>query len=74
MKLSINDIGGEVVKKDYRYTVTDNTHLNNLVVSSTTMKANKSTNGHKHKGQEEVYMFISIKISIKTICLGVINV
>ena len=58
MKLSVDNIGGEVVKKDYRYTVTDNTHLKNLVVSSTTMKANKSTNGHKHKGQEEVYMFI----------------
>ena len=58
MKLSVDNIGGKVVKKDYRYTVTDNTHLKNLVVSSTTMKANKSTNGHKHKGQEEVYMFI----------------
>jgi mannose-6-phosphate isomerase-like protein (cupin superfamily) len=57
-KISIKDVGGEVVKKDYRYTVTDNTHLKNLVVSSTTMKANKSTNGHTHEGQEEVYMFI----------------
>ena len=58
MGLTLNDIGGEVVKKDYRYEVKDNTHLKNLVVSSTTMKANKSTNGHSHKGQEEVYMFI----------------
>ena len=57
-KISIKDVGGEVVKKDYRYTVTDNTHLKNLVVSSTTMKANKSTNGHTHEGQEEVYMFV----------------
>jgi mannose-6-phosphate isomerase-like protein (cupin superfamily) len=57
-KISIKDVGGEVVKKDYRYTVTDNTSLKNLVVSSTTMKANKSTNGHTHEGQEEVYMFI----------------
>ena len=58
LKVTVNDVGGEVVKKDYRYTVTDNTHLKNLVLSSTTMKPSKSTNGHKHEGQEEVYMFI----------------
>jgi|TARA_B110000438_G_scaffold273109_1_gene292257 quercetin dioxygenase-like cupin family protein len=58
LKVTINDVGGKVVKKDARYTVTDNTSLKNLVVSSTTLKANRSTNGHKHEGQEEVYMFI----------------
>jgi mannose-6-phosphate isomerase-like protein (cupin superfamily) len=58
MGITLNDIGGEVVKKDYRYEVKDNTTLKNLVVSSTKMKPNKETNGHKHEGQEEVYMFI----------------
>jgi hypothetical protein len=35
MKINIADIGGSVVKQDQRYTVKDNTHLKNLVVSST---------------------------------------
>ncbi len=58
MKVSINEIGGEIAKQDDRYVVTDNAHLKNLVLSSTTMKPGKSTSGHKHKGQEEVYFFI----------------
>ena len=58
MKLAIDDIGGEVVKEDDRYIVKDNKLLNNLVVSSTKLKAKKSTSGHKHAGQEEVYYFV----------------
>ena len=57
MKYSDWDIGGEVVKQDERYTVKDNTHLKNLVVSSTQLRAHKSTTGHRHAGQEEVYIF-----------------
>ena len=51
------DIGGEIVKQDDRYVVKDNTELNNLVISSTTLFPFKSTTGHKHEGQEEVYIF-----------------
>ena len=58
MRLSINDIGGEVAKQDERYVVKDNTTLKNLVVSSTRLQPRKATSGHKHKGQEEVYYFI----------------
>lgn len=58
MKYKNWDIGGKVVKQDARYTVTDNTHLNNLIVSSTWLNPNKSTTGHSHTGQEEVYMFV----------------
>lgn len=58
MKLKIDDIGGEVVKEDDRYIVKDNKLLNNLVVSSTDLKATKSTSGHSHAGQEEVYYFV----------------
>jgi len=58
MRLSISDIGGEVVKEDDRYQVIDNKTLNNLVVSSTQLYAGKSTSGHSHKGQEEVYYFV----------------
>jgi len=58
MKITLNDIGGKIAKQDERYTVTDNTTLNNLVLSSTRLEPLKSTNGHSHVGQEEVYMFI----------------
>ena len=56
--VNINNIGGSITKEDERYTVKDNTSLNNLVVSSTDLKPMKSTSGHNHKGQEEVYFFI----------------
>jgi len=52
------DIAGKVVKEDERYIVKDNTELNNLVVSSTCLNAKKSTSGHRHAGQEEVYIFV----------------
>lgn len=58
MRLTAIDIGGEVVKKDDRYVVKDNKTLNNLVVSSTDLYAGKSTSGHAHVGQEEVYNFV----------------
>jgi len=58
MKYGAWDIGGTVVKSDDRYVVKDNNELENLIVSSTRLKPNKSTTGHKHDGQEEVYFFI----------------
>ena len=58
MKLNILDIGGKVVKDDERYVVKDKSLLNNLVVSSTDLKPGKSTSGHDHPGQEEVYNFV----------------
>jgi quercetin dioxygenase-like cupin family protein len=57
-RITITDIGGEVVKEDDRYKVIDNKTLNNLVVSSTNLYAGKSTSGHSHAGQEEVYYFV----------------
>ncbi len=58
MKYGGYDVGGNVVKKDSRYVVKDNTELERLVVSSTTLYAGQSTGGHKHEGQEEVYQFV----------------
>ena len=58
MKIWVEDIGGEVVKEDDRYVVKDNKLLKNLVVSSTKLEPKKSTSGHSHAGQEEVYHFI----------------
>ena len=59
MKYEKWDIGGDVVKDDHRYIVKDNTELTNLVVSRTMLSAKQSTTGHRHAGQEEVYIFVS---------------
>lgn len=59
MIYNIHDIGGETVKNDDTYVVKDNVTLKNLVVSSTKLRMRKSTRGHSHPGQEEVYFFIS---------------
>ena len=56
--ININDIGGTITKEDDRYIVKDNTMLKNLVISSTDLKPLKSTSGHNHRGQEEVYFFV----------------
>lgn len=58
MKYGNYDVGGTVVKQDDRYIVKDNTELQNLIVSSTRLYPGKSTSGHRHAGQEEVYQFI----------------
>ena len=58
LKYKNTDIGGEVIKDNEVYVVKDNKTLNNLVVSSTDLFAWKSTTGHRHAGQEEVYYFI----------------
>ena len=58
VKFNMNHIDGYVVKEDDRYLVRDNISLKNLVVSSTKLNPNKETTGHKHDGQEEVYMFL----------------
>jgi quercetin dioxygenase-like cupin family protein len=65
MKLSIYNVGGEVVKDNETYVLKDNKTLNNLVLSSTDLKAGQSTRGHSHPGQEEVYHFVSGKGSIQ---------
>lgn len=59
MKLSLYNIGGEVVKDNETYVLKDNKTLKNLVLSSTELKPNQSTRGHQHPGQEEVYYFVS---------------
>lgn len=57
--MNIFNIDGDIVKDDETYLLKDNKKLKNLVVSSTTLHAKKSTRGHRHAGQEEVYFFIS---------------
>lgn len=57
-KYNKDNIGGKVVRDTETYIVNDNTELNDLVLSSTLLYPGKSTSGHKHDGQEEVYFFI----------------
>ena len=57
--VSTDFIGGNIAKEDHRYVVTDNTYLKNLVLSKTSLQAQKETTGHRHPGQEEVYTFIN---------------
>ena len=52
-------IGGHIAKNDEKYIVRDNTELTKLVLSSTELYPGRSTSGHKHEGQEEVYFFVS---------------
>ena len=58
MKVSLDSIGGDIVKDNDTYIVIDNTALGRLVVSKTILHPGKETTGHAHPGQEEVYQFI----------------
>ncbi len=59
IKHKMEAIGGSVKKRDDRYLVRDNETLERLVLSSTTLKPNKSTTGHSHADSDEIYFFIS---------------
>ncbi len=56
--MKINNIEGEVVKDNDVYILKDNTDLKSLVLSSTLLHPGKSTRGHSHPGQEEIYMIM----------------
>ena len=59
--MKINNIEGEVVKDNDVYILKDNTDLKSLVLSSTLLHPGKSTRGHSHPGQEEIYMIMDGK-------------
>ena len=58
MKYGAWDVGGETIRMDENYCVKDNKYLERLILSSTRLNANRSTRGHKHAGQEEIYFFV----------------
>lgn len=58
MKINIDNLNGEIIRDNETYIVEDNTFLNNLTVSKTTLYPGKQTNGHSHAGLEEVYTFV----------------
>lgn len=60
-QVTVKDIGGEIIKDNDQYLLKDNKFGNKLVLSSTFLRAGQSTNGHEHKGQEEVYFFVDGK-------------
>jgi glycerol-3-phosphate cytidylyltransferase len=57
--LETEHIEGNVVKDNDTYTIIDNTELDNLTVSTTTLKPDMETKGHEHHDIEEVYTFLS---------------
>ena len=52
-------LNGTTVKDNEVYTIVDNTELNALTVSTTTLYPGQETSGHTHPGIEEVYTFLS---------------
>jgi oxalate decarboxylase/phosphoglucose isomerase-like protein (cupin superfamily) len=58
MKVNNSELSGKVIRNNETYIVEDNTFLNNLVLSKTTLHPGKETTGHSHEGLEEVYFFI----------------
>ena len=57
MKVSQEDIGGEIIRDTEVYLVIDNKFLNNLTLSKTILYPTQKTGGHSHEGLEEVYFF-----------------
>ena len=47
LRVTMDNVGGSIAKEDERYTVTDNTALKDMVLSSTRLKPSCSTNGHE---------------------------
>jgi quercetin dioxygenase-like cupin family protein len=56
---SIQNLNGTVIKDNETYLLEDNTFLNHLTVSKTTLHPEMQTRGHSHPGLEEVYIFHS---------------
>ena len=50
---------GKTVKDNEVYTIVDNTELNALTVSTTSLHPGQETSGHAHPGIEEVYTFLN---------------
>jgi mannose-6-phosphate isomerase-like protein (cupin superfamily) len=57
VKVTSEEIGGNVVKDNETYRLIDNRLLNNLVLSKTILHPGMCTTGHDHPGLEEVYFF-----------------
>lgn len=59
MKITADQMLGQIIRDTEVYVVEDNTYLKNLTVSKTILHPGKETSGHSHSGLEEVYFFKS---------------
>jgi mannose-6-phosphate isomerase-like protein (cupin superfamily) len=57
MKVTLDKIEGVIMKDNETYVLEDNNFLEHLTLSRTCLKPGKSTRGHSHENQEEVYIF-----------------
>jgi mannose-6-phosphate isomerase-like protein (cupin superfamily) len=57
MKVKLDNTGGEVIKNNDTYILEDNTYLEHMIFSRTLLRGGKSTRGHLHKNEEEIYIF-----------------
>lgn len=57
MKVKLDNVGGDEVKNNETYILADNNYLEHMTLSRTFLKPGKSTRGHSHESQEEVYIF-----------------
>jgi len=59
MKIELSKSDSKVVQSNDTYDVIDNDSLDTLVVSKTVLHPDKTTRGHAHTGQEEIYLYLS---------------
>jgi len=59
MKVTTDNLLGNIIRDNDVYVVEDNRKLKNMVLSKTILHPNKQTSGHSHEGLEEIYFFKS---------------
>ena len=59
MKIKLNNLDSTLVHSNDTYDVIDNDSLETLVVSKTVLHPDKTTRGHAHTCQEEIYLYLS---------------
>ena len=59
MKIELSKSDSKVVQSNETYDVIDNESLDTLVLSKTVLHPDKTTRGHAHTGQEEIYLYLS---------------
>lgn len=57
MKVKLDKVGGEEIKNNETYILTDNSYLDHMTLSRTFLREGQMTNGHSHEKEEEVYIF-----------------
>ena len=58
IELAWGQFGTEQIHGNATYDVFDNTYLESMTLSKTVLHIGKSTRGHSHEGQDEIYIFL----------------